>query len=243
MNGIFLMIPRFENSRFNRPVFWRGFRAGMPLWFAAAPIAIAYVTETKDAGFNAWEIQFMSLLIYAAATQIVVAQAVADQVPVLLLLTTVITINIQHMFYGIVLKKHLLLDRTQVVGVAFPMTDFAYGMTMLHPRNMNFAFLLGVEISVYFAWNFYTGLAVLLSPVFYFISALQLDFMVPLTFWCLLLLALRDRYYLGVAVFSVGLSVLGYGLGFGNLVIPIVGVLGPLLGIGLVRLCRTEVKG
>jgi predicted branched-subunit amino acid permease len=61
----------------------------------------------------------------------------------------------------------------------------------------------------------------------------QLDFVVPLTFFLLLVLVIRTRPDLLVAVVSVGLAVTFSKLGLRNTAVLLTGILGPLVGLAI----------
>jgi predicted branched-subunit amino acid permease len=155
-----------------------------------------------------------------------------DHASILTILITIMAMNIHHLLYGLSLTGHLQLRWLKRAVVAFPLTDFAYGVTVTQPHT-SLSFLLGVEVSVFLAWNFYTGAALFFSPIFTHLEGLRLEFIVPLTFFVLLISAIKRRLDAAVAMFSTAVAVIGYSLGLGNVTILVVCVLGPLFGVGL----------
>jgi len=215
--------------------FWRGFRAGLPLWVAAAPFAVAYVVTARQAGLSAPQTQLMSLAVYAAAAQIAVAQLIKDGAPSLTIWITVLVMNLHHVLYGLSLTRKLRLSRWASAVAAFPLTDFAYGVTVAQSRNTTLPFLLGVEASVFLAWNLATGAVILFNPVIDRFDGLRLDFIVPLTFFLLLVTSLKSRLDVVVAACALAIAVISGFLGAGSVAVLLVSLLAPLVGIGLAK--------
>lgn len=219
----------------NRQQFRRGFRAGAPLWIAAAPFAIAYVVIAQEAGFDSIQIQLMSLTIYMATTQIIVAQLLINDATIATLMITALVMNIHHLLYGMSLAQHLKLTLWQKLLVAFPLTDFAYGITAFQTENLNVMFLLGIEVSVFLAWNLYTAIALAFKPLLQDVSHLHFDFIVPLSFFVLLVGSIKHRIDIAVAGFAGILAVLCAMVGLNSIAILVAATLAPLFGLLLER--------
>lgn len=189
----------------------------------------------REAGLNHLQTQLMSLLVYSAAAQIVASQMMLEHSSSLVIIMTVIAMNIHHLAYGLSLAKQFELNRLKTILAAFPLTDFAFGVTISQTENVELEFLLGVELSVFLAWNIYTSLAILFGSIFYSIIGLHLDFIVPLTFFVLLVAAIKSHHDIAVAIVSFLIAAMGRLFGLGNMTVILVCILGPLFGIGLIN--------
>lgn len=214
--------------------FWQGFRAGIPMWLAAAPFAIAYIVTARQAGLSNVQTQLMSLSIYSAASQIVLYQLMIAHNPILVIAMTVLAMNIHQLFYGLSLTRHFQLNRLEKAILPFPLTDFAFGVTIAR-ENVQVSFLLGIELSIFLAWNTYTAIAIFFSSLFTDIQGLHLDFIIPLTFFMLLITSIKARLDLIVAIFSILLAAICSFLGLGSLTILLLCVVVPLFGIALIK--------
>ena len=116
------------------------------------------------------------------------------------------------------------------------LTDEAFGVTVAS-RRINFAYLLGAELSVFVPWNLSTLAGSLLSEAVPDPVALGIDFIFPVAFLALLIPLLRKRLDVLVALASgVAAFVLSNVLHVnGGLTILLVGVLGSLLGAFLTK--------
>ena len=211
--------------------FQRGFAAILPLWLAAAPFGLAYALAAQEAQLSGWETQLMSLLIFSAAAQMALIQLLSTGTSMWIILLTMLVMNLHHLLYGLSLSRQILLSRRQQSLIAFFLTDAAYGVTVADDRDSNLAFLLGAELSMFVAWNLFTGIGLWLGTVIVIPSGSQLNFVVPLTFFLLLVLVTRTRLDLLVATVSVGLAVAFSRIGLGNTAVLLIGIIGPAVGL------------
>src|SRR5258707_8501805 len=209
--------------------FIQGFRAMLPLWLGAIPFAIAYSIAAQKAGLNAAEIQLMSLTVSAAAAQMGIVQLLTIGASPLTILLTVITMSLHHVLYGVSLAKRLKLSRLDQVTTAYFLTDAAYGLTIADKNNENPAFLLGAELSMFTVWNLFTAVGILLGHVLTIPATAHLEFVVPLTFFILLISLIRTRSAVGVVIIAAAFTVICLTIHLGSLTIFVAGIGGALV--------------
>lgn len=218
--------------------FRQGFRTGAPLWLAAAPFALAFVVSARDAGLTVPETQWMSLVFNAAATQLAVVQQLSQGATFLALLLTTLAMNLHHFFYGVTLQRLLHPTPAQRPLLAFGLTDFVNGIA-LSRRGVSFSFVLGLESSIYLAWNVNTAIAIFLGAWLDSLGALRLGFIAPLTFFLLLLGVTRSRIDVVVAIASATIALLFQALGWSAYTLPVVAIAGSALGLLLLQRSRS----
>lgn len=211
------------------PEFRQGFKAVLPLWLAAAPFAFAYVVAAQKAGLSALEIQLMSLTMYSGAAQIATTQFLSGGASVMAIVTTAVLINLHHALYGLSFMRRLPLSRIQSMLGAYFISDVAYGVSMA-AKSLSFDFLFGAELSLFLSWNVCTALGLFVGSMIVLPAWMQLDFIVPLSFFVLLVSSTKT--WLDAAI--VGLSAL-VALGclllqLGSLTLIIVAITGALAG-------------
>lgn len=218
--------------RLNSQAFKRGFRAMLPFWLGAAPFAVAYSIAAQKAGLNSAEIQLMSLTVYSAAAQMGIVQLLWAGASTLTIVVTAVAMSLHHVLYGVSLAKRMRLSRLERVVAAYFLTDSAYGITVANgeKENTSFLFLWGAELSMFLIWNLFTVLGLLLGHLISVPSGVHLDFVGPLTFFILLVLTLKTRLDLGVALISVAITLICLWLQLGSATIFIVGIGGALMG-------------
>jgi predicted branched-subunit amino acid permease len=215
----------------SQAAFWRGFAAILPLWLAAAPFGLAYALAAQAAELSGLETQLMSLFVFAAAAQMALVQLLSTSTSLWIILLTMLVMNLHHLLYGLSLSRQINFSRRQRLLAAFWLTDAAFGVTVTDDKDGKLSFLLGAELSMFVAWNLFTGIGLWLGSVVTIPPEAQLDFVVPLTFFLLLVLVIRTRLDLLVAVVSVGLAVTFSKLGLGNTAVLLTGIIGPLVGL------------
>ncbi|HLW61722.1 MAG TPA: AzlC family ABC transporter permease [bacterium] len=176
----------------------RRFGAGvvdaLPLWLGVVPFGVVYAVVGRRAGLSAWEIQVMSLLVYAGGAQFTAVRLLAQGAPRSVLVVATALINLRHVLYGLSLAQPLREARPGLRGVvAFFLVDESYGLgtrAYLDGRG-SVAYLLGAGISLYVAWNVGTALGAVVTAAVPDPRSAGLDLVFPLTFAALLAPLLR----------------------------------------------------
>lgn len=214
--------------------FRRGFLAMVPLWLGVVPFALAYAVTARGAGLSLVETQALSLFVFAGSAQFTAVGLFAVGATGAGIVLTTLLLNIRHLLYGVSLGRQFDLSRRQRPVAAFFLTDESFGVAS-GTRERAFPFLLGVELSLFLAWNLATCGGFLLGSAIPDPTELGVDLIFPLAFIALLVPMLRTRIELAVAVCS---SLLALGLHRvlpGGLPVLITGVVGSLLGAYLTR--------
>jgi predicted branched-subunit amino acid permease len=177
------------------------------------------------------ETQVMSLTVYSAAGQMAVVQLLSTGAPAFTILLATLMMNLHHVLYGLSLAKRIEFSRVERVIAAYLLTDTAYAASIT--AGGNFSFLFGAELSIFLAWNLCTALTLLLG---HFVTVPpQLGFIVPLTFFVLLISSIKTRLEVWVALFSAAATVVCLSMQLGAATVLIVGVTGALVGSRLAR--------
>jgi 4-azaleucine resistance transporter AzlC len=222
--------------------FWASFRAGflalMPLWLGIAPFAVAYAVTARAAHLSVFETLFMSLTVFAGASQFAAAGLFGQGTGAFPIVATTFLLNVRHVLYGLSLARQLPLSGSKGSGwkrllTAQFLTDEAYGVAVsAGPRQsggLDLGFLIGAEISLYVIWNLFTLLGALAGSVIPDPKAVGADVVFPLAFLGLLVPLLAGRRELIVALFAGALA-WGTSRLLPGLTVLVAGVGGALLG-------------
>ena len=206
----------------------------LPLWLGVAPFAVAYAVTARAAHLSLLETQFMSLTVFAGASQFAAAGLFGQGVGGLSIIATTFLLNVRHVLYGLSLAQQLPISGWRRLLAAQFLTDEAYGVTIAagpkQPGGLSLAFLLGAELSLYFVWNLFTLVGSLAGAFIPDPRAVGADVVFPLAFLGLLVPLLVGRREVLVAVCS---GLLAWGVSRtlpGGLTVLIAGVGGALLG-------------
>ncbi|WP_237724718.1 AzlC family ABC transporter permease [Deinococcus alpinitundrae] len=214
------------------PSFSSGFRAIVPLWLGVAPFAVAYAVTAKASGLSLFETQWMSLSVFAGASQFAAAGLFGQGAAPISIIATTAVLNVRHLLYGLSLAQKVPLTVGQRLLAAQFLTDEAYGISISAP-GLNLAYLLGAELSLYTVWNVFTLLGSLIGALVPDPEKLGVGIVFPLAFLGLLIPQLVGRVPLIVAALS---GLLAWGLSRvlpGGVVVLATGILGALAGAWL----------
>ncbi len=186
-------------QRDSRNHFMSGFVRMLPLWTGAIPTGIAYALAARDIGLSAMQTQVMSLTVFSAATQINAIALIADQTSPLLLMIIAVLLNAQLLLLGVAAGRSGRLSLAQRLGLAWFLTDGAYGIAAARGA-LRPATLLGAGVSMYAGWNLGTATGLLAGGLLGDLQSLNIAMAVPLAFLAVLLPMLRDRPRAGAAL-------------------------------------------
>jgi 4-azaleucine resistance transporter AzlC len=216
-------------------MFWRGFKAIMPLYLGIIPFALAYAVTARASGLGVLETQGLSVLVFAGASQFSAAPLLGAGANGWAIVLTTFLLNVRHLLYGISVARALpnMTFRQRVIAAYF-LTDEAFG-TFLASGVRDYRFLLGACLSLFASWNAFTLVGALASSFVPDPIALGVDLVFPLSFLAILLPMLKTKVEWLVAGFSSLMAFLLVPRLPSGLGILVVGVLGSLLGAWLTR--------
>ncbi|WP_411277038.1 AzlC family ABC transporter permease [Gaiella sp.] len=214
--------------------FKRGFWALAPLWLGVIPFGLAFAVTARAAGLSLLETQALSVFVFAGAAQLSAVGLIAVGAAGLEIVLTTLLLNVRHLLYGLSLGRVFHLTRRERPVVAFFLTDEAFGVAAA-AKERSFAFLIGIELSLFMMWNLATFSGFQLGATIPDPTKLGVDLIFPLAFIAILVPLVRTRVELVVAVFA---GTLAFGLQHGvpsGLPIFITGIAGSLVGAFLTR--------
>ncbi len=214
-----------------KTTFRGGFMAVVALWPGMIPFALAYAVSARSAGLTLFDTQFMSLAVFAGASQFSAAGMFASGAGGMAIIATTFLINLRHMLYGLNLGRRMQLTPPQRVLAAHLLTDEAFGVSAT--GRIAPAYVIGAGMSVFVIWNAFTFIGYFLGAGVADPVALGLDFVFPLAFVALLVPLLVGRNEIIVAVVSGAVALLLSRFAVGGVTILVTAVTGSLLGAWL----------
>lgn len=185
-------------QRAKKQVFRQGLRAVAPMLPGVIPFGMTTGIAALEAGLDPLTGFGMSLIIFAGAAQLVVAQLIADgALPVIVVLTALI-INLRMVMYSASIAPYLgHLPVHWKMPLAYLLTDQAYALSITHFQHGQMAdgprhwFYLGAALPLWVIWLIATVLGVWLGSAVP--PSWQVGFALPLVFLVLLVPVIRDR--------------------------------------------------
>mgnify|MGYP002525126731 FL=1 len=192
----------------SRQVFFQGLNASFPIMAGYLPIGFAFGVAAEGAQFGTFSAVFVSLFIYAGASQFALVGLLKDGVPLFSAALITISLNIRHFLYGPGLSRETegFSLRERLVA-AFGLTDevFAVAFSRIKdvPSESRFLWLMGLELGAYSCWAGSTLAGSIGGNVFlnyYSFLRPALFFALPALFLSLLLLMLNKKTILAVII-------------------------------------------
>jgi 4-azaleucine resistance transporter AzlC len=189
------------------------FKDCLPISTGIIPFGLTCGILGSTAGFSTFEITFMSMIVFAGASQFVAIAMISSGITSwsAIVLTTFM-VNLRHLLMGASLSPYLLkLSRPLQYILAFGIVDESYALTVSRIERKGYSsnYQLGVLVFLYVIWNVSTFLG-----AFFYRSIPNplewgIDFALPATFLVLLIPRLVDRTALIVCLVSAACAIWG----------------------------------
>lgn len=221
-----------------RTAFLAGLRTVAPLLLGVVPFGLVYGATALAAGLSVAMSQGMSAIIFAGASQFVVAQLIDSGTPALIILLIAALINLRHVLYSASIGPYVrhLPARWRWL-LSYLLTDEAYAVAITNytenhdPDNQQkHWYFLGAGVGLWATWQSSTAAGILLGAALP--ADWSLDFAIPLTFIALVVPVLKDRANVAAALTASIAAVVAAGLPH-NLGLVVAILLGMLIGLGV----------
>ena len=200
--------------------FLAGVRAQLPILLGVVPFGVIFGALARSAGISPLEAQGFSLLVFAGSAQFIAVGLIAEAVPPLVVVLTILVVNLRHLLYSATMAPYFQpLPVRWKIPLAWLLTDEAFAVGSLRYRRPDLRgahwFFLGTGLALWASWQLSTAAGIALGALIP--ASWMLDFALPLTFMALLAPTLDDRpanaAALAAALVSVVLADLPYRLG------------------------------
>jgi 4-azaleucine resistance transporter AzlC len=214
--------------------FLAGVKAILPILLGVFPFAIIAGITVVNNGIEPYAAMGMSLIIYAGASQLAMAELIGKQAPFLIILATALVINLRFLMYSAYMAPHFSgLKKRWTWPAAYMMTDQAFavsviGFTQNDGAHSKHWFYLGSGTIMWLTWQ--VGSLVGILAGLKVPASWGLDFAIPLTFMAILFPTLKDTAAISASVCAGIIALLALDLPFNT---GILVAAGSGIGIGL----------
>ncbi len=135
----------------------RGMTVGIPIMLGYLPIAITYGVLAKQAGMSLVELTFMSILVYAGASQFMAANMIAVGAGAMEIIIATFVLNFRHFVMSL-----SFTNRLRSVGINWKapltlgLTDESFAVSSMHTKEPGMDkggyFYAGIFITAYISW-------------------------------------------------------------------------------------------
>ncbi|NBJ69116.1 MULTISPECIES: AzlC family ABC transporter permease [Clostridia] len=135
----------------------KGFSKGFPIMVGYIPIAITYGVLAKQAGMSLTELTFMSILVFAGASQFMGANMIAVGAGVIEIIVATFVLNSRHFVMSLSFMNRLRGSALKwKLPLSMGLTDETFAVTAIHPKEANMKnglfFYIGIIVTAYFSW-------------------------------------------------------------------------------------------
>jgi 4-azaleucine resistance transporter AzlC len=224
--------------------YWlQGMLLAMPIVMGYLPIGIAFGVLAIKAGLTAWDSMLLSLLVYAGSSQLIAIGLIESQAPAVTIILTTFIVNLRHLLMSASISQHLKgWKKLEAAAFAFQLTDETFA---LHSSQFASGFrqkveVFGINVTTQAGWLLGTWLGITLGQFVHDVESLALDFALPAMFLALLVLQVKERKHIFVALTSGVLSVVLLRGGWSNWNVILATFLGATLGAGVEQWTRKQ---
>lgn len=131
-----------------------GVKSGVPIIFGFIPIGIAYAIMARHAGFSASETVFMSIAVFAGASQMMAVGMYAHGAGIAAMILTTFILNLRHLIMSTCIMNKMRSEKTSAkLLAAFGVTDESFAVfTTAKQDNCTMPYFLGLISVTYLSW-------------------------------------------------------------------------------------------
>jgi 4-azaleucine resistance transporter AzlC len=208
----------------------------IPVVMGYLPIGFAYGVLAINAGLTIFETIAMSIFVYAGSAQLMAVSLFAQGINPFSIIATTFIVNLRHLLMSASLSPHMdRWNNGQVAAFCYELTDESFGVHSLRFKRGENApgQTLGINLTCQLAWVAGTSLGALAGGLISDVRPFALDYALPAMFIALLVLQLRKKLHVIVAIFSGVLSLGLWSAGVTQWNVILAAILGATLGAGV----------
>jgi 4-azaleucine resistance transporter AzlC len=213
---------------------WRsGFAQAVPIWLGYISVGFAYGVLAQKAGISTLNTILMSVIVYAGSAQLIAVGLFASGVSAISVILTTFVVNLRHCLMSAAVSPYLTgWNKLEMAAFAYELTDETF---VLHSSRFVSddpvkAETFAINVSSQCSWVLGTWLGVVVGQSINDVRLFALDYALPAMFIALLVLQIKGRLQVLVAILSGLLAIVFQLVGFGQWTVIAATVAGATLG-------------
>lgn len=192
----------------------KGVAVGFPIMIGYLPIAITYGVLAKQAGMTLTELTFMSVFVFAGASQFMAVNMIAASAGVAEIIIATFVLNFRHFVMSLSFMNRLRgIGLNSKVPLSLGLTDETFAMSSLHPeeakKDKGALFYTALILTAYFSWILGSFLGGVLGEVIPTQLSQSMGIALYAMFVGLLIPSVKKEKRVGlVAIFAILINVL-----------------------------------
>ena len=137
-----------------KSLYFAGVRAGLPVIFGFIPVGIAYALMARQAGFTAMETIYMSISVFAGASQMMATGMYAQNAGIAAIVLATFLLNLRHLIMSTcVMNKMQPAPVLLKLLASFGVTDESFALfTTAREEHSHIAYFFGMITVTYSSW-------------------------------------------------------------------------------------------
>ncbi len=189
----------------NKKEFFNGVKSALPIVMGYMPLGLAFGVLARATGLSVFETTAMSVLVYSGSGQFIAVSLLGAGASVLTIIATTFLVNSRYMLLSASLSPYLRNIPTGFLAFfSFEITDETFGVGLNHWQNnkANQAYMLGLHLTSHLAWITSSIIGASIGNFITDIERLGLNFALPSMFIALLIMQLKGKNSLFVALIA-----------------------------------------
>ncbi|QCJ41698.1 AzlC family ABC transporter permease [Bacillus sp. S3] len=144
--------------------FKKGIHAGISIGIGYFPIALTFGLLAKTSGLSIYETVFMSIIVFAGASQYISLSLIAYGTGILEIILTTFIVNIRHFLMSATLNEKSEEDHLfNKIFYSFGITDETFSVAATREGKVSTGFMLGLNSVAYVSWVVCSGIGHLIG--------------------------------------------------------------------------------
>ena len=175
--------------------FRRGVKESLPMLIGLLPLALILGVQGAQKGMSVLEMPLMTGLNFAGGSEFAAVGLWGNPLPSLLIIAVTLMINTRHILMGAALTPYMRqMPLKKALPALFFMTDESWAMSITDANKrkarglpaFSLAYYMGVSLTLYVMWIFFTTLGTAIGPALGNVEALGFGMAFPAVFLVLL---------------------------------------------------------
>ena len=209
-------------------------REGWPVLVSPTIIGVTYGVLARQAGLDPIQTEAMSLLVFAGAAQFASVELLRSGAGAAVIVATVLFINLRHLLMATALRPSFATrPLAQRLGLAYLLTDeaFAMGAGWYRRGGRGVAYYVAFGLTLWLGWQLGTIAGALAGGMIPEPRRIGLDFAITATFLSIVVIGIRDRRDVTIALVAGLIAAALRGSGLAVVAIVVAGALAPLVAL------------
>jgi 4-azaleucine resistance transporter AzlC len=197
-------------------------------------VGTTFGVVARQSGLEPLEIVAMSLLVFAGASQFAMVQLFSQGAPAPIVIVSVLFINLRHLLMATSLRPLLgRLPLAQRLFAAFFLTDESFAMATGHFRRggRSLAYYFTFAMALFALWNLATVIGIVVGGAMGDPRRFGVDFAITATFIGIVVLAIRHRADVAIAIVAALVAGLLALAGASTIAVITAGAVAPLIAV------------